>query len=173
MGPTYHPPSLPLPLLFHPPIFLSHSLPFGQPPPHGLEHRGKSMWDKKPPATAHGGVHAPVEHEEEEGLRDEAEEAVAAQEEEGGGGGTTEVTTKEEDFETSVHMRRGKAVARRWSMVSLGMATAVGAVVWAADALCLPLLAGMFATVGMSMCSVARFFLRESAAALQGDSTYF
>lgn len=75
-----------------------------------IEHRGKSMWDKKPPATALGGVHAPIEHEEEEGLRDEADEAAAAQEEEGGGGGTTEVTTKEEDFETSVHMRRGKAV---------------------------------------------------------------
>ncbi|BAS89727.1 Os04g0480050 [Oryza sativa Japonica Group] len=110
MCPTYHPLSLLLPPLFHPPIFLTHSLPFDQPPPHGLEHRGKSMWDKKPPATALGGVHAPIEHEEEEGLRDEADEAAAAQEEEGGGGGTTEVTTKEEDFETSVHMRRGKAV---------------------------------------------------------------
>ncbi|BAD87230.1 unknown protein [Oryza sativa Japonica Group] len=133
-----------------------------------IEHRGKSMWDKKPPATAvHGGESLPASTSRPSNTRkrkdreDEAEEAAAAQEEEGGGGVATE-----EDSEMSVQMRRGKAVARRRSLVSVGMAAAVGAVVWAADAPCLPLLAGLLATVGVSMCSVARFFLlREEAAA--------
>ncbi|XP_052140022.1 uncharacterized protein LOC127759842 isoform X2 [Oryza glaberrima] len=126
-----------------------------------IEHRGKSMWDKKPPATAvHGGESLPASTSRPSNTRkrkdreDEAEEAAAAQEEEGGGGVATE-----EDSEMSVQMRRGKAVARRRSLVSVGMAAAVGAVVWAADAPCLPLLAGLLATVGVSMCSVARFFL--------------
>ncbi|EAZ14919.1 hypothetical protein OsJ_04851 [Oryza sativa Japonica Group] len=140
-----------------------------------IEHRGKSMWDKKPPATAvHGGESLPASTSRPSNTRkrkdreDEAEEAAAAQEEEGGGGVATE-----EDSEMSVQMRRGKAVAtaaepwsawawrRRW-----------GPVVWAADAPCLPLLAGLLATVGVSMCSVARFFLlrEEAAAALRGGS---
>ncbi|KAF2954434.1 uncharacterized protein [Oryza sativa Japonica Group] len=139
-----------------------------------IEHRGKSMWDKKPPATAvHGGESLPASTSRPSNTRkrkdreDEAEEAAAAQEEEGGGGVATE-----EDSEMSVQMRRGKAVARRRSLVSVGMAAAVGAVVWAADAPCLPLLAGLLATVGVSMCSVARFFLlrEEAAAALRGGS---
>lgn len=71
-----------------------------------------------------------------------------------------------------MQIRRGKAVARRRSLVSLGMAAVVGAMAWAADAPCLPLLAGLLATVGVSMCSVARFFLlrEEAAAALRGGS---
>ncbi|KAF0893618.1 hypothetical protein E2562_028032 [Oryza meyeriana var. granulata] len=95
---------------------------------------------------------------------DEVEKAAAAgaQEEGGGGGIAPEVMAEEE----SLQMRRGKAVARRRSLFSLGMSAAVGAVVWTADAPCLPLLAGLFAMVGMSMCSVARFF--RSAAALRG-----
>uniref|UniRef100_A0A0E0JSY5 Uncharacterized protein n=1 Tax=Oryza punctata TaxID=4537 RepID=A0A0E0JSY5_ORYPU len=91
---------------------------------------------------------------------------LETQEEECGGGGVAaEVTTEEEE---SVQMRRGKAVARRRSLISLGMSAAVGAVVWAADAPCLPLLAGLFATVGVSMCSVARFFFLRESAALRG-----
>lgn len=44
-----------------------------------------------------------------------------------------------------------KAVARRRSLFSLGMSLAVGAVAWSADAPCLPLMAGLFAMVGVSM----------------------
>ncbi|GJN16653.1 hypothetical protein PR202_gb03666 [Eleusine coracana subsp. coracana] len=44
-----------------------------------------------------------------------------------------------------------EAVARRRSLFSLGMSLAVGAVAWSADAPCLPLLAGLFAVVGVSM----------------------
>nr|BAC84156.1 hypothetical protein [Oryza sativa Japonica Group] len=118
---------------------------------------------QKPPSTAHGGESLPASTRpsntrKRKDREDEAEEvaaAAAAQEEEGA-------------------MRRGKAVARRRSLVSLGMAAVVGAVAWAADAPCLPLLVGLFATMGVSMCSVTRFFfLRESAAALRGGRPTF
>uniref|UniRef100_A0A0E0JTY6 Uncharacterized protein n=1 Tax=Oryza punctata TaxID=4537 RepID=A0A0E0JTY6_ORYPU len=111
------------------------------------EHRGKSMWDKKPPAAAHGkslpASTRPSNTRKRKDREDEAEEATAAaQEEEGGGGGVAaEVTTEEEE---SVQMRRGKAVARRRSLISLGMSAAVGAVV------------------------VARFFFLRESAALRG-----
>jgi hypothetical protein len=49
-----------------------------------------------------------------------------------------------------------EVVARRQSLFSLAMSAAVGGVAWSANAPCLPLLAGMFAVVGVSICSVSR-----------------
>ncbi|XP_040376147.1 uncharacterized protein LOC102718984 [Oryza brachyantha] len=137
------------------------------------EHKGKSMWDKKPPAAVvvHGsgggdGKNLPTASKPDarpsntKDQEDDVEDAAAAaalQGEESGG------VAPEEPY--TLQMRRGKAVARRRSLFSLGMSAAVGAVVWTADAPCLPLLAGLFAMVGMSMCSVARF--SRSAAALR------
>jgi len=62
------------------------------------------------------------------------------------------------------------AVARRRSLFSLGMSLAVGAVAWSADAPCLPLLAGLFAVVGVSMRSVSRLRRAGDRAGPAGDA---
>ncbi|KAG8053863.1 hypothetical protein GUJ93_ZPchr0001g32129 [Zizania palustris] len=107
------------------------------------EHEGKSTWDKRSPAAVHGGgYNLPGSKANTWKAKDEIEEE--------GGGVAPEVTAES-------LTRREKTLARRRSLFSLGMSLAVGAVAWTADAPCLPLLAGLFAMVTMSMCSVARF----------------
>lgn len=125
------------------------------------EHKGKSTWDKAA-AAAHGSDHGKNASSKSDDKRppspweptgkDQEEEAAAAQEEEVFGFADPCLTAEE------AVVRQGKAVARRRSLFSLGMSLAVGAIVWSSDAPCLPLLTGLFAVVGMSMCSVARFF---------------
>uniref|UniRef100_A0A0D9VAL9 Uncharacterized protein n=1 Tax=Leersia perrieri TaxID=77586 RepID=A0A0D9VAL9_9ORYZ len=105
------------------------------------EHKGKSEWDKKPAPTSSSS-----------NTRKEAD--VIAPE-------VTSSSPEEEKEEFLVRRRKAAAVARRRSMFSLGMSAAVGAVVWTADAPCLPLLAGLFAMVGVSMCAVARSLRRR------------
>ncbi|WVZ67326.1 hypothetical protein U9M48_016422 [Paspalum notatum var. saurae] len=129
------------------------------------EHKGKSMWDDKPgvcdkktpPAAAFGG-----------GARGEedaagAEEAVVTMRY---ADDPAPVLALEEDEDEAPPVAR--AVARRRSLFSLGMSLAVGAVAWSADAPCLPLLAGLFAVVGVSMRSVSR--LRMGCAGPAADA---
>ncbi|KAJ1287173.1 hypothetical protein BS78_03G409900 [Paspalum vaginatum] len=106
------------------------------------EHKGKAMWDKNPGKAPPAG-----------GQRGE-EDAAQAEE--------PVVRMRCADDDPASVLAR--AVARRRSLFSLGMSLAVGAVAWSADAPCLPLLAGLFAVVAVSMRSVSR--LRRAADAV-------
>ncbi|CAL4959321.1 unnamed protein product [Urochloa decumbens] len=92
------------------------------------EHKGKSMWDNKQVASLarHGN----------DGKKPSVEGMMA----------------HDADADAAVL----SLTARRRSLFSLGMALAVGGVACSADAPCLPLLAGLFAVVGVSMRSVSR-----------------
>ncbi|KAG2563305.1 uncharacterized protein LOC120645834 [Panicum virgatum] len=132
------------------------------------EHKGKAMWDKpgvcdknpgKTPlaVVAFGGARG----EEDAAEQAEAEPvlkmtyaadptsvlALAA-----ASPPSTATAAADDDDEATL----ARAVARRRSLFSLGMSLAVGAVAWSADAPCLPLLAGLFAVVAVSMRSVSR-----------------
>ncbi|CAL4972010.1 unnamed protein product [Urochloa decumbens] len=104
------------------------------------EHKGKSMWDNKQVASLarHGndGKKPSVE-----GMMAHDADADA---------GLKPVQPADPDAAVL------SLTARRRSLFSLGMALAVGGVACSADAPCLPLLAGLFAVVGVSMRSVSR-----------------
>lgn len=146
------------------------------------EHKGKSMWDKAPPPPdrrGHGkdGNTKASESETKQarsppvasGRERAEEEAVAGtQEEAGAAAAAAALKVKSADPASVLSLtttapaaddalaRQAKAVARRRSLFSLAMSLAVGGVAWSADAPCLPLLAGLFAVVGVSMRSVSR-----------------
>lgn len=141
------------------------------------EHKGKSMWDKAPPPPdrrGHGkdGNTKASESETKQarsppvasGRERAEEEAVAGtQEEAGAAAAAAALKVKSADPASVLSLtttapaaddalaRQAKAVARRRSLFSLAMSLAVGGVAWSADAPCLPLLAGLFAVVRVSM----------------------
>ncbi|KAL6616752.1 hypothetical protein ACP70R_039022 [Stipagrostis hirtigluma subsp. patula] len=133
------------------------------------EHKGKSMWDKT--AAAAAAAEAGVVRRGNDGKTSYGKKAASPR----GAGGEQEAAAapREKDalqsadasylllgspsFASSEAVeQQGKVVARRRSLFSLGMSLAVGAVAWSADAPCLPLLAGLFAVVGVSMRTVSR-----------------
>ncbi|XP_062231797.1 uncharacterized protein LOC133929159 isoform X2 [Phragmites australis] len=137
------------------------------------EHKGKSMWDKAPAAAAHHGNDGknPSQSDKKPWVasnrdREEEEAAAGAHEE-----AFKLALTTAPVAARSLTSEEAKLVARRRSLFSLGMSLAVGAAVWSADAPCLPLLAGLFAVVGVSMRSVSRSCaaLRRSGPAV-GDA---
>ncbi|KAF8646814.1 hypothetical protein HU200_065613 [Digitaria exilis] len=112
------------------------------------EHKGKSMWDKH---GDDGNTKAAAAAESSGATTKQAARSprVASGRERG---------EKEEEAMKAAMEDEGqaRAVARRRSVFSVGMSVAVGGVAWSADAACLPLLAGLFAVVGVSMRSVSR-----------------
>ncbi|KAL6853940.1 hypothetical protein ACP4OV_019969 [Aristida adscensionis] len=145
------------------------------------EHKGKAMWDKTTPAAARGGGDGDGDGKSvwsESGKKKATSPRdVAALQEAADASyllGAAPASCPEE--EEAAVARQSKAVARRRSVFSVGMSLAVGAVAWSADAPCLPLLAGLFAVVGVSMRSVSRSCaaLRRrsgpAAAAAAGDA---
>ncbi|CAL4945438.1 unnamed protein product [Urochloa decumbens] len=131
------------------------------------EHKGKSMWDNKQVASLarHGNDDKkPSESDKKQDKtprpRVASEAAVAGTTQDG----LKPVQPADPDAsvlsltaeESMARQANDKAVARRRSLFSLGMSLAVGGVACSADAACLPLLAGLFAVVGVSMRSVSR-----------------
>ncbi|OEL29095.1 hypothetical protein BAE44_0009893 [Dichanthelium oligosanthes] len=135
------------------------------------EHKGKSMWDKAPARHGNDDVNTKASESEKKPAarspreassgreRGEEEEAVAGTQEDAA------LKLKSADPASVLALtttapaadeQQAKVAARRRSLFSLGMSLAVGAVAWSADAPCLPLLAGLFAVVGVSMRSVSR-----------------
>ncbi|RLN25130.1 uncharacterized protein C2845_PM07G35530 [Panicum miliaceum] len=117
------------------------------------EHKGKSMWDvsnkasepeKKPSRSPRG---------EEEAVAATQEDAAALKLKSADPASVLALTTAPAAGD---EQQAAKVAARRRSLFSLGMSLAVGAVAWSADAPCLPLLAGLFAVVGVSMRTVSR-----------------
>ncbi|XP_039850866.1 uncharacterized protein LOC120709321 [Panicum virgatum] len=114
------------------------------------EHKGKSMWDKPP---------APVpEKKPTRSPRGEEEAVAAATQEDAAAADPASVLalTTAAAPAAGDEQQAAQVAARRRSLFSLGMSLAVGAVAWSADAPCLPLLAGLFAVVGVSMRTVSR-----------------
>lgn len=131
------------------------------------EHKGKSKWDKPAAAAAarHGnGGNRASETDKKSAKRGRGEEDASAGEEakHADPASVLALTTEAPSPVSSNEALVARAVARRRSLFSLGMSLAVGAVAWSADAPCLPLLAGLFAVVGVSMRSVSR--LRRAGA---------
>ncbi|CAO1941027.1 unnamed protein product [Urochloa humidicola] len=139
------------------------------------EHKGKSMWDSAP---ARHGNKAPesdtkqgktpwVASVRSERGEEESVAGAAAQDDDDAG-----LKLKPADPAsvlsslTTTTEEESKAVARRRSVFSVGMSVAVGGVAWWADAACLPLLAGLFAVVGVSMRSVSRCRAADAVALL-------
>ncbi|CAO2167804.1 unnamed protein product [Urochloa humidicola] len=147
------------------------------------EHKGKSMWDKAP---ARPGNKALVSETEDtrtpwvaSGRSERGDEEAAAgtaQYDDDAGfkfksadpASVLSLTTPpaEDDDAVARQEEESKAVARRRSVFSVGMSVAVGGVAWWADAACLPLLAGLFAVVGVSMRSVSRCRAADAVALL-------
>ncbi|CAO1943142.1 unnamed protein product [Urochloa humidicola] len=138
------------------------------------EHKGKSMWDTPP---ARHGNKAP-----ESDTKQGKTPWVASVRSERGEEESVAVTAQDNDdtgFKlkpadpasvlsslTTTTEEESKALARRRSVFSVGMSVAVGGVAWWADAACLPLLAGLFAVVGVSMRSVSRCRAADAVALL-------
>ncbi|XP_062208160.1 uncharacterized protein LOC133909650 [Phragmites australis] len=141
------------------------------------EHKGKSMWDKAAAvagATHHGndGKNASESGKKRTRLweaagrvRGEEQVAEAAREE--------ALKCADQSFlsltispKAATNLTTEEALARQAKLIarrrSLGMSLAVGAMAWSVDAPCLPLLAGLFAVVSVSMRSVS-----QSCAALR------
>ncbi|KAK3166568.1 hypothetical protein QOZ80_1AG0047450 [Eleusine coracana subsp. coracana] len=117
------------------------------------EHKGKARWDNNKVTMAQDARYRGKDGKKQ--LK-----RSRAQEEEEDGREEDEALTKlnfltttpaEAEAEAASPSIMSEAVARRRSLFSLGMSLAVGAVAWSADAPCLPLLAGLFAVVGVSM----------------------
>ncbi|KAF8642150.1 hypothetical protein HU200_067410 [Digitaria exilis] len=123
------------------------------------EHKGKSMWDKH---GDDGSTKAAAAPESSGATTKQAARSprVASGRERG--------EEEEEAMKKAAMEDQGqaRAVARRRSVFSVGMSVAVGGVAWSADAACLPLLAGLFAVVGVSMRSVSRLRRGADAVAL-------
>jgi len=114
------------------------------------EHKGKSMWDKPPaPEPEKKPMRSP--RGEEEAVAAATQEDAAAADPASVLALTTAAAPAAGD-----EQQAAQVAARRRSLFSLGMSLAVGAVAWSADAPCLPLLAGLFAVVGVSMRTVSR-----------------
>ncbi|XP_021311350.1 uncharacterized protein LOC8077401 isoform X2 [Sorghum bicolor] len=135
------------------------------------EHKGKSKWDKLAGQAAarhgSGGGNRASEPDEKPANRGRGEEdaaAAAAAAKRAEPASVLALTTTEAASPVSSSAALATAVARRRSLFSLGMSLAVGAVAWSADAPCLPLLAGLFAVVAVSMCSVSRLRRRRAGA---------
>jgi len=125
------------------------------------EHKGKPMWDKPPPppAARHGsGKPSEPEKRSTRSPRGEEEAVAAATQEDAAAADPASVLalTTAAAPAAGDEQQAAKVAARRRSLFSLGMSLAVGAVAWSADAPCLPLLAGLFAVVGVSMRTVSR-----------------
>ena len=123
------------------------------------EHKGKSTWDKPPPppAARHGsGKPSEPEKRSTRSPRGEEEAVAATQEDANATADPASVLALTSAPPTGDEQQAAKVAARRRSLFSLGMSLAVGAVAWSADAPCLPLLAGLFAVVGVSMRTVSR-----------------
>ena len=123
------------------------------------EHKGKPMWDKPPPppAARHGsGKPSEPEKRSTRSPRGEEEAVAATQEDANATADPASVLALTSAPATGDEQQAAKVAARRRSLFSLGMSLAVGAVAWSADAPCLPLLAGLFAVVGVSMRTVSR-----------------
>ncbi|KAM3355013.1 hypothetical protein ACQJBY_025651 [Aegilops geniculata] len=122
------------------------------------EQRGKSVWDKAAATVAvagnGGGKKKAGEPRPWEGQEEEEEDAAAQKD--------RPVVYRPGDIDafppSEARDQLLRATARRRSLFSLGMSLAVGGIAWSADKPCLPLLAGLVAVVGMSMCSVSRLF---------------
>lgn len=116
------------------------------------EHKGKARWDDKTTTTRldHDG------NDEDNRLANKEKSTEAA------GNGNNLALTTSPSIAADIGLSEAKAVARRRSLFSLVMSLAVGAVAWSADAPCLPLLAGLFAVVGVSMRSVSLFRSRDA-----------
>ncbi|XP_066382095.1 uncharacterized protein [Miscanthus floridulus] len=144
------------------------------------EHKGKSKWDKPtgPAAARHGnGGSRASEPDKKPAKRGRGEEDAAAAGEDGAKcadpASVLALTTEAASSVSSsaaADEALATAVARRRSLFSLGMSLAVGAVAWSADAPCLPLLAGLFAVVGVSMRSVSRLRRAGDRAGPAGDA---
>jgi hypothetical protein len=126
------------------------------------EHKGKSMWDDTKAAAGQAPAGTPqechchaaaaaVDFKAESSADDDPASAVLSSLT------TTAPPPAAAGCDDALAARQAKeavAVARRRSLFSLAMSVAVGGVAWSADAPCLPLLAGLFAVVGVSMRSV-------------------
>lgn len=133
------------------------------------EHKGKSRWDDKPAAQPQAASHQSDDKLKPAAKRDREDAAVptTAQSANHAGGGLASEPPPVDDYDAL----QATAVARCRSLFSLGISLAVGAVAWSADAPCLPLLAGLFAVVAVSMRSVSRLRRRagdDGAVALLG-----
>ncbi|CAM0147801.1 unnamed protein product [Urochloa decumbens] len=129
------------------------------------EHKGKSMWDNRAPEPETKQTKAPRLAMLASGTEQGAL-AGTTQEDDGAGlklvqpadpASVLSLTTATAPAAAAIAQQANdKAVARGRSLFSLGMSLAVGGVACSADAACLPLLAGLFAVVGVSMRSVSR-----------------
>lgn len=132
------------------------------------EHKGKSRWDDKPAAQAQAASHQSDDKLKPAAKRDREDAAVATTAESANhAGGPASEPPPVDGYDAL----QATAVARCRSLFSLGISLAVGAVAWSADAPCLPLLAGLFAVVAVSMRSVSRLRRRagdDGAVALLG-----
>lgn len=126
------------------------------------EHKGKAMWDKAAAAARHGNDDDKKPRKTQPEAAFERGDAAAQQAEAVVRYAAVLALAPASPASDTAADEVPRAVARRRSLFSLGMSLAVGAVAWSADAPCLPLLAGLFAVVGVSMRSVSR--LRRGAA---------
>ncbi|TVU36956.1 hypothetical protein EJB05_18915 [Eragrostis curvula] len=133
------------------------------------EHKGKAEWDQeaKAEALAAAGRHHGKQDGNKKKLAKNA--AAVAQEQDDAfrfADPAYQLALTTSPMSPTSEEALAKAVARRRSLFSLGMSLAVGAVAWSADAPCLPLLAGLFAVVGVSMRSCAALRRAGDAVAL-------